>query len=199
MTEIKYTISTEQEDIDISYMEDAQNTLREFYANRPEITFLNSHLKCDLCGYDWSVTLSTSFKCNIECDNEPKTITATWSEGGNSCNSFEGFYDTFDLDYPCVRQKGKWYKLEDGSNDLEIAKKIGNWDIACDILQSENDDLKNTLQNQDYDSQQKINNLEKKNSEMNSYINTLEYRLGLAYIMLLGIGMGIYYYTKCYC
>lgn len=89
--------------------------------------------------------------------------------------------------------------MEDGSNDLEIAKKIGNWDIACDILQSENDDLKNKLHRQNCNSQCKINNLEKENSEMNSYINTLEYRLGLAYIMLLGIGMGICYYIKCYC
>jgi hypothetical protein len=195
MTEITYTISTEPEDIDASYIESAQNTLREFYANRPEITFLNSHLEYDSCGYDWSVTLSTSFICNIEGDIEPKTITAEWSEGGNSCNSFESFYGTFKLNYQCIRQKGKWYKLEDGEHNLDIAKKIGNWDIACYILQSENDDLKNKMQNQDYDSQQKINNLEKKNSEMQSYIDKLE----LISIMLLGIGMGICYYIKCYC
>jgi hypothetical protein len=162
-------------------IEDSQKTLNNFYQKYPEFDFISATLKADPHPYYWSYSLETKFMLAM-VNGYSTVVTATWYEGGCSCNSFNGFESDDDnkekITYTpsIIKQKGNWYLLENNQTPLSNAIQYDLKDDAIELLQKELVDTKNQLNYYKKNSEDLYKTLEierKKYNEMRDSCNIL--------------------------
>jgi hypothetical protein len=100
---------------------DAHKKIEEFFTDYPEAQFLNAEIESDCIGYDWSEKLTMNFNVKFEGCDDLTTVKITWYQDSCSCDRFYGFISIPSYEPHCLPQLNKWYKLDDGKTELDVA------------------------------------------------------------------------------